>query len=471
MKKDEFIDAGYLDNSTVYNVISVSFNQAEEEYNISYFKDYGHYPLSKTNNIKNCTFEEDVYILQMDAGITFENCIFKKKLIFFIKQNKNIQYTDTFNPDEEGGEPLKVIVDKDLSKEKIEFIGGKIETLEIKNSNFQSKFYINPQDEENSDILNIEELIIKDTEFNQNFKLHNCHIEKFTLVDTDFEKNADFFMSHVAKGTLKKDVEGKTKKNDIGFKSINFKGLALFGDTEFHKKLLFKYVTFEGFSHFRNAEFREGLDLDYSNIQQEMNFHGVTGLKDDIAKENTSQETYRIIKHNFEKIGNKIDANKYHALELEQKKNNLKNSVDEETIKDVKIKKWFEYLVFQIHGISSEHSTNWLLVLYWILMVGLFSSIMEKASFLISLIPISIIISLLISRFDYKLLFFLGVFSVSAFFADAISFNDFVKNISLINLSKLPSIKAVSPVVFFNKVLLGYLYYQFLMSIRKDTRK
>lgn len=202
-----------------------------------------------------------------------------------------------------------------------------------------------------------------------------------------------------------------------------------------------------------------------------MNFHGVTGLKDDIAKENTSQETYRIIKHNFEKIGNKIDANKYHALELEQKKNNLKNSVDEETIKDVKIKKWFEYLVFQIHGISSEHSTNWLLVLYWILMVGLFSSIMEKASFLISLIPISIIISLLISRFDYKLLFFLGVFSVSAFFADAISFNDFVKNISLINLSKLPSIKAVSPVVFFNKVLLGYLYYQFLMSIRKDTRK
>ena len=26
-------------------------------------------------------------------------------------------------------------------------------------------------------------------------------------------------------------------------------------------------------------------------------------------------------------------------------------------------------------------------------------------------------------------------------------------------------------VLFFNKISLGYLYYQFLMSVRKDTRK
>jgi hypothetical protein len=55
-----------------------------------------------------------------------------------------------------------------------------------------------------------------------------------------------------------------------------------------------------------------------------MNFFDIEKLDSPKAKNNTSQETFRIIKHNFNKIGNTIEANKYHSLELKKRRNQLK---------------------------------------------------------------------------------------------------------------------------------------------------
>jgi hypothetical protein len=187
--------------------------------------------------------------------------------------------------------------------------GGKIENLSLSDKTCEDKFYINKQYGENNRKTIINNLSIKNTTFKQNFKLHNCEIDNIDIEDTDFKKHADFFKTIFH--------NGKTNNESIYFKAINFKGLALFGDTEFKSKVIFKYITFEGFSHFRKAIFHKGLDLDYCNIQQEMNFFDAKKLDGEDSRENTSQETYRIIKHNFNKIGNMIEANRYLAFELE----------------------------------------------------------------------------------------------------------------------------------------------------------
>lgn len=348
--------------------------------------------------------------------IVFKNCKFSN----FIIKEKNI-YDHIFIDNNEDG------------------INLEINKLILFSSKLGGKFYINKQYAGNDKTMKIHSLKISDTIFEENFKLHNVDVAEFSIEDTDFEKHADFFKSKFTLGTLTKDDVSKINEHDIGFKAINFKGLALFGDTEFQKKLIFKYVTFESFSHFRKAKLFQGLDLDYSNIQNEMNFFDVEKLDTKEAKKNTSQETYRIIKHNFEKIGNKIEANKYFALELEQKKINLEN--DEP-------RKWLDYIVFKIHWLSSEFGTNWFRVLILIC----FTSFMTVGFVHFELL---------------KQLFF----NPSLFRPEYIMkiINEFFQYLYILNKSEI--LVSHPATLLFNKIALGYLYYQFLISIRKDTRK
>lgn len=304
----------------------------------------------------------------------------------------------------------------------------KIAKFIIFGSKLSGKFYVNKQYSGNNQTLVIDSFKIENTIFEENFKLHHAELSEFNVEDTDFNKHSDFFKSKFSKGILTEDKAEKINNGDIGFKAINFKGLALFGDTEFSKKLIFKYVTFESFSHFRKAKLFEGLDLDYSNIQNEMNFFDVEKLDSSKAKNNTSQETFRIIKHNFNKIGNVIEANKYHSLELKKRRNQLKIfSTD-----------FFNYLVFFFHWISSNHSKNWILPILWILAIG-FLTYSTLDNFVCARYGCT---NNLIDVFKYM---------------SIVNYDDCIKK---------------NPIIFIlNKVLLGYFYYQFITSIRKDTRK
>jgi len=302
-------------------------------------------------------------------------------------------------------------------------------------SNFEGKFYINKQYSGNDKQLKINSVKVYDSVFQENFKLHNSKINIVSIEDSDFEKHADFFKSIFINGTLEENKKESISLNDIGFKAVNFKGLALFGDTEFYKKLIFKYVTFESFSHFRKAKLFQGLDLDYSNIQNEMNFFDVQKLDTKEAKRNTSQETYRIIKHNFEKIGNKIEANKYFAFELEQKKINMSS-------------KWTDYIVFQINWLSSEFGTNWLRVLGLICCIGVMT---------VGFIHFELLKQLFFNPSLFKLEYVMK------------AFNEFFQYLYILNKSE--TLTSHPAILLFNKITLGYLYYQFLISIRKDTRK
>lgn len=312
--------------------------------------------------------------------------------------------------------------------------GGYIEKITLKNHTFENNFYLNNQDILNNRKIKIKELIITNTIFSENFKLHNCEINNILIRNVDFEKHADFYKSNFKQGFEYNKIDNTEKDGlNIYFKAINFKGLAIFRDCTFQEKIIFEWVTFESFSHFRRTKFNKGLDLDYTNIEEEMNFFSVKNLDSKASKENTSQETYRIIKHNFEKIGNKIEANKYHALELEKRK------VDKKTPPS-------ERLVLGLHWFTSRNGTNWWIPLLLIFLVGLITMIGLNFENPFSYYPQTRITSI------------------------EESFFEIFKHIYI--LYKYKELWDLHPFLLaFNKFSLGYLYYQFLIAVRKDTRK
>ncbi|MCD4668735.1 MAG: hypothetical protein K8R44_09195 [Sulfurimonas sp.] len=272
----------------------------------------------------------------------------------------------------------------------------------------------NTKTEEN----NIGTVEIFDTTFKDNFHFSNINISFLMISDTNFNKLFDF--------------NSVVVMDECNFEKIKFKELALFDKCIFETKIIFKYVIFESFSYFRNSTFKNGIDLEYSSSKEEMNFYNIQGLSSKESKINTSQETYRIIKHQFEKLGNKIEANKYHALELEQRRRILyKEKFDS-------LQKFSEWLVFMSHKVFSNHSSSWHISIFWIFVVGFFTSFS--------------IDNLVYHRYDCT-----------------VSWIDYFKYISIINLDNC--IKEHPLIFLLNKISLGYLYYQFLLSVRKDTRK
>ena len=290
-------------------------------------------------------------------------------------------------------------------------------SLEFIDCIFENKCYINNQYGGNTSQIEIDKLIIKDTVFNKNFKLHHAKVKYIDLRDSDFFKNADFFKSSFEQGY----------KNKINFHTINFNELALFGETEFYQQLEFKYVTFKGYSHFRSATFHQGLNLEYANIEQEMNFFNIQGLDNSQSIENTSQETYRIIKFQLQKVGNIIDSNKYHSLELS--KHRVKLLLSD---KEMSFFQFQRASVALLHYLSSIHSTSWILILFWLLIVGLVTNY-----------SIYHVVEL------DKTIEYMSIFTTNV--------NENFANNHIIFL--------------LNKISLGYLYYQFLTTIRMDTRK
>ncbi len=360
---------------------------------IEYNKNISDIGISDNHDLyfKNCSFLGELKLNSLfNRAIRFDNCSFTDIILKNIIRN---------NEEVKNGFILKNI--------------KSIKNLTIDSCEFHGKFYINKQDDDNNSEVKIEKLIIKDTEFKNNFKLHNCKVDEIEIKNVDFEKNADFYKSKFIKGI---------DTDEIYFKSINFKSLALFGDTEFFEKLIYKYVTFEGHNHFKSAKLHKGLDLEYTNIQKEINFYGMEILD----KTTTSQETYRIIKNQFEKLNNKIEANKYHALEMEQHRNNIwKNMFNCNSF----FKLLPDGIVLLVHKLSSNHSSNWFLALFWIFVVSL----------------------------------------ITSWSLDSITVDNIFKYINI--LSKIEDFNCSYMAMTLNKVSLGYLYYQFLTAVRKDTRK
>ena len=302
-----------------------------------------------------------------------------------------------------------------------------------------------------------EELTLKGESVKYEFIFNNCiFIEKVDFEQTVFTNYFDFSRSIFYKGLNLKNTtfDNKTSFNDV---VLNYNIEFDLRDTYIKNTIKFldistkkiEYFNVEEYSSFQiNKKIYELKKQDYLNVK--------------------NRETARIIKDSFEQQNNIIEANKFYALEMKEREKELKKDIK-------KGKNIFEWLIFKVHGLSSNHSQDWLLSLFWIIIisfvVGVFNQEyfywVDKYIFIYLILLVPLIIGV---KFDgIKRNISLSLFIVSFYSFTSINL-DFVAN--LVNpFSIMTGKESLTFGTLIFKITIVYLIYQLIVSIRQNTRR
>jgi len=393
----------------------------------------------------NCTFLNDISISNMfnfNNTFLFVECVFEERINFLgSRMDSNLFNNCTFKKGIDGDE----IYFRGIIFNKIKFFEGE---LRFNSSTIEKRLIM-----DNSD-LKIEKLDLNETIFKNKVKLQFLNISNAYLNNTNFESLADFY------GTTFKNIE---------IKRLKFKDMAVFTETTFKNNLDFKYVKFFDESIFREMEIKGNLNL------RETSFRNKKSFLD--AKINVkNRETARIIKDSFEQQNNIIEANRFYALEMKEREKELSWKND-----------FFEKLIFSFHGLSSNHSQNWLLPIFWIVFFGLLNSYFQPLNFytmnhvdvlykeffiglLVSLTTFVFLLSLIQHKiyYNYVSSFFIILFAYLVFTND-IYFSDFANSVNPFSI--MTKGEELSFGILIYKIIIAYLIYQLIISIRQNTRR
>lgn len=232
-------------------------------------------------------------------------------------------------------------------------------------------------------------------------------------------------------------------------------------------------TTFLDRLEFINVEIKNKIDLQDSFIPTNSSFFGLKSSKGIVDVAN--RETARKIKDSFEKQNNIIEANKFYSLEMKEREKEL-----EEDLK--KGKNFFEWLVFKIHGISSNHSQDWLLTLFWIISFTFLSVSIEKIfsisltlsdkgvlSFLVFSIIVASNIYLSNSKRVYYLLSIVIYYLIYSILTQDWLLECFSNKLNPFSIMTGNEELTFSALIY--KIIIAYLIYQFIVSIRQNTRR
>jgi len=267
---------------------------------------------------------------------------------------------------------------------------------------------------------------------------------------------------------------------DIEFKSNTFNHLFLFEKCIVHKKIEFQNIIFNGTTSFIETSFNGDFDLVHSKFESLALFNDMkinkfkidnTFFKDEAnflniknkdeekleSKNIDNRETARIIKHSFEKQNNIIEANKFYALEMQKKEKELKWNISD----------FSEKLVFMAHKISSNYSQDWILSLLLLVFITLTFNYFNNI--LLSLVDVLVIFIFAFIVFIPRniLKFLLSMMIFLLYYFDNIDLDLFAKTIN--PFSKISADINISQLII--KIIMAYLIYQFIISIRQNTRR
>lgn len=273
----------------------------------------------------------------------------------------------------------------------------------------------------------------------------NIHIEgsEFNLVQTQ-----GFFINNF-------NISNNQSNKTI-FKNIEIDNMKFYNNT------------FLDMLEFINVEIKNKIDLQDSFIPTNSSFFGLKSSKGIVDVAN--RETARKIKDSFEKQNNIIEANKFYALEMERREKEL----------DFK-KDFFEWLVFKIHGISSNYSQDWLLALVWIISFTFLSVSIEKIfsssltlidKGVLSLLVFSMIVASNIlsnSKRVYYLLSIVIYYLIYSIFTQDWLLKCFSNKLNPFSIMTGNEELTFSALIY--KIIIAYLIYQFIVSIRQNTRR
>ncbi|CAM3400093.1 pentapeptide repeat-containing protein [Arcobacter aquimarinus] len=332
-----------------------------------------------------------------------------------------------------------------------------IHKLEFKECKFLANFELSKNDiEKGLTFINCtfnKNLILKNVTFKigSKVRIKNCSmIENVNFENTTFEDLADF---------------NKTCFNEINFYKTTFEDISVFTETIFNKKVDFKHTTFEKLSIFRNSEFIDSINLKDAIFKEKANF---LEIKTDVS----NRETARIIKDSFEQQNNIIEANKFYALEMKSREKEL----------DFK-ENFFEWLVFKIHGLASNHSQDWILALFWIISFTFSFLTMDfvNTHYLTHIVDYILIDLLIFIGFVYgsyltieyekiNKFCYIGIYYIFyAFFSGDWLLKCFSNKLNPFSIMTGNEELTFSGLIY--KIIIAYLIYQLIISIRQNTRR
>ena len=422
------------------NSIEVFFDECEF---------YDNYSISNSKILKNesniiyqmCVFNNHVSVSYIDgkesmiSNTLFRDCQFKKSIVAH-----NIEFTNSIFNNSEHNKYT------DIYK------------LEIYDCIIQNDFILKA--------YTVHILDISETTFNGKVKIQFCKfLSNAIFYNTKFNNLADFY---------------RTKFSTVNFEKTDFNQIAVFSEAVFCKDLHFKYTKFMKKSIFRDMVIKGKLDLRNTIFDDEANFLDITSSENTLSPTPINvenRETARVIKNFYENSNNVIEANKFYTLEMQERENELN--------KDLKQgRNLFEWITFKIHSISSNHSQDWVLAGFWIVCITLLYSHLqftlknEKTEYYV----LPLIINALIVIFSflavnlskhianiYKLLIIVSLFAIYGFATGDFELTVFSNNINPFSIMTHKDTLNILTLVY--KITIAYLIYQFIISIRQNTRR
>ena len=247
--------------------------------------------------------------------------------------------------------------------------------------------------------------------------------------------------------------ENCTVHKNINLSNIIFKEITSFRDSKFYEEMNFENSKFDDLAIFNNVTV-ENLLLDNTFFRVEYNF---LNMKANLQ----NRETARIIKDSFEKQNNIIEANRFYALEMQEREKELKfldNPV--------------EWIIFKTHGLSSEHSQSAYLALLWILNISyIFSVFCAGNNTYNSIIVLSSITIILFSMIDIKYALKIGltISGLELLLFTNIKLDTIADKINPFSIMSSWDEIPFDLLIF--KITIAYLIYQFIISVRQNTRR
>ena len=311
---------------------------------------------------KYCDFKSNVKVINSNHSKViksnlFDECLFSGNVsLCDVEIYKNLFRFPDFNTD---------LIARNRSHQYSDFKQYYIiKELLIKACYVELKLKLNGFDERNIDDLNKKGYIFKkedlsisiisiiDSKFKSKLEIKNRVIENFIFKNSNVEKifsvfGSSFYMAYFHESIF---------EDFTGFEKVHFGKKDNYDENYITK---FVYTTFMSFSNFRETVFHSGLDFERVNLKENPNF-----LKALVSQKNTNRESFRIIKHSFDSIGNQIEANRFFKMEMKAYKLDLEETILKES--DCKTKS--ELLVLKMNECLSDFGTNYIRPI-WLLIV------------------------------------------------------------------------------------------------------
>ncbi|MBE0472422.1 MAG: hypothetical protein IBX55_23305 [Methyloprofundus sp.] len=180
------------------------------------------------------------------------------------------------------------------------------------------------------DFSEIKQLMISDTKFNQAFSANSLKADKLTISQSSF----DFFFS-MARARF--DV------------------------------FTVAQASFQYSLDATDVHIGEDLSLHGAVLNQPSNFLGITFSK--LAEKQIDRETFRIIKHSFDAVGNHIESNRFYAYEMEAYRREVK----------IQATTWHEKWLLMFNSAVSDHGQNYVKPIFWVLGAAIVLMLLKTA--------------------------------------------------------------------------------------------